>query len=219
MLYYHHCLDYYLFTSTAETKKGKVCESQQDHLPPSKRHCSESLACQEETVLDNSSATAGLLKQFASDLEVARTRLAVGASSHSESVEVSTTTVSCDSSTTATSDCLTNGVDPLPSLCQVSTDTPLKPSFGHRAGFDAFMTGYVFAYYTLTQAKDWPTAGTNCKGYNEAMIAGLSPMRNRLNNGNRAVPLILAKSQFVKNSQAHRENLSKMAEFKNNIIS
>ena len=76
------------------------------------------------------------------------------------------------------------------------------------------MTGYVFAYYAMTQTKlDGPLSAPEALALDEAMIAGLSSMRNRLGNHNKTVPLILAKSQFAKTSQTHRENCAKVAEF------
>lgn len=76
------------------------------------------------------------------------------------------------------------------------------------------MTGYVFAYYAVTQTKlDGPLSVPEALALDEAMIAGLSSMRNRLGNHNKTVPLILAKSQFAKTSQTHRENCAKVAEF------
>ena len=200
-----------------------MSKPQENHPPPSKKHCSGLSEAQEELTetclskaTQDSSTNACLLEQFASDLEAARSRLA-SASSPPEEVAVSTTPVNCNySSTNVPCDSMACGVDDKPSLDDGTGGTStldLKPSFGHRAGFDAFMTGYVFAYYALTRTKARETAESEAP-FNEVVIAGLSSMKNRLNNGNRTVPLILAKSQFVKTSQTHRENLSKIAEFK-----
>ena len=92
-----------------------------------------------------------------------------------------------------------------------STSPAQKPSFGHRAGFDAFMTGYIFAYYAAVTTPNKHSLSISI----DTMIAGLSSMRNRLSNRNKPVPLILAKSQFEKTSQIHRDNCLKIAEFKN----
>ena len=92
-----------------------------------------------------------------------------------------------------------------------STNSAQKPSFGHRAGFDAFMTGYIFAYFAAVTTPNKHSISIS----NNTMIAGLSSMRNRLSNRNKPVPLILAKSQFEKTSQTHRDNCLKIAEFKN----
>lgn len=77
-----------------------------------------------------------------------------------------------------------------------------KPSFGHRAGFDAFMTGHTFACYAVSLAKDLPGARVEC--CREAVMAGLRVMQNCLGNRGKPIPLQIAKSHFSKTSAAHQ---------------
>ena len=77
-----------------------------------------------------------------------------------------------------------------------------KPSFGHRAGFDAFMTGHTFACYAVSLAKDLP--GTSVECCREAVMAGLRVMQNCLGNRGKPIPLQIAKSHFSKTSAAHQ---------------
>lgn len=175
-------------------------------MPPSKQQCTR-----DNTASEDATSETDLIKEFASELEAARSRFsAESTTSHVDEMATSTTLSSTESSNTHTS--------------SKTTDTDLtsqKPSFGHRAGFDAFMTGYVFAYYAVTQTKLDPSKTNGHLSaldhellpLDEAMIAGLSSMTNRLSNKNKSVPLILAKSQFAKTSQIHRENCTKVAEF------
>ena len=80
-----------------------------------------------------------------------------------------------------------------------------KPSHGHRAGFDAFMTGYTFAVYTtmLTQQP-----GAECS--NDTMLSGVSKMRNCLANRGKGVPIQIAKSHFARTSEGHRRAWSRI---------
>lgn len=84
----------------------------------------------------------------------------------------------------------------------------MRPSFGHRAGFDAFMTGHTFAYYATSLSKSKQLANR------ETIMTGLSSMKNRLNYSGKKIPMIIARSQFAKTSQAHRANWSKITDFK-----
>ena len=75
-----------------------------------------------------------------------------------------------------------------------------RPSFGHRAGFDAFMTGYAFAFYVLKQLGD-SSVGRSA----ESMLGGLAAMKNKLANRGKSVPLQIARSHFAKTSEGHRK--------------
>jgi hypothetical protein len=88
----------------------------------------------------------------------------------------------------------------------------LKPSFGHRAGFDAFMTGYSFASIavSLCKARENGSSGPCCTAEGEGkggqgILAGeLGEMRNKLANRRKAFPLHILKSHFTSTSQQHK---------------
>ena len=85
----------------------------------------------------------------------------------------------------------------------VTTSNFQKPSFGHRAGFDAFMTGHTFACYAVSQAKDLlPGASVEC--CRVAVMASLRVMQNCLGNRGKPIPLQIVKSHFSKTSVAHQ---------------
>ncbi len=85
-------------------------------------------------------------------------------------------------------------------------------SKGHRAGFDAFMTGYAFACYCLnTIVTDTPTGDspdkatpTNSEQSYDHLLSGMSQLRNCINNTGLATPIRIRKSQFSKPSEEHR---------------
>ena len=85
-----------------------------------------------------------------------------------------------------------------------------RPSFGHRAGFDAFMTGYAFAFFVLRQLDASHLDGSVVRSM-EAMLAGLAGMRNKLANRSK-IPLQITKSHFTRTSVGHRKAWNRTAE-------
>jgi hypothetical protein len=77
--------------------------------------------------------------------------------------------------------------------------TPTRPeAFGHRAGLDAFMTGYAFGCYALESSR-----GPSVEAGGE--LEGLAGMKNKLasRSGNWNIPLCILKSHFAKTSSTH----------------
>ncbi len=81
---------------------------------------------------------------------------------------------------------------------EASSEAPVRPKEKkaeggtHRAGFDAFMTGYIFAYArNLTENTESSTAPLIPACLNKLFLSGKS------------VPLHVAKSTFSKSSKAH----------------
>ena len=82
----------------------------------------------------------------------------------------------------------------------VNMKLKLKPSFGHRAGFDAFMTGYSFASVSV----DHGTVVASEHERKSHPLSGLEEMKNKLANRGKAFPLQVIKSHFATTSQHHR---------------
>ena len=152
-------------------------------------------------------------KLFTKELEEARQRLAKDSSPSPQHI-VST-------STSSSSHTITPSISPTthtPPLTDHRLPTHTRPSHGHRAGFDAFMTGHAFAYYAL--ALNLTQCGQNEQHTvrEKTMIAGLSSMRNHLNNSGRPLPLLLTRSQFSRTSQAHKDNQSIIKQCKRHLF-
>ena len=236
-----------------ENQKAKAARVQDDICPPPKQQRAETQSNLDSAELgdteletsedalqpsdpsdSNSVKISDLAEQFAHEFEAARSKFT--AETNDPGLSSSTTAPSVPSSSQEPCSSSANGTLYNSHFVSHTADSsspviPQKPSFGHRAGFDAFMTGYIFAYYAITQPKSKPSFHAKdlmvptidiCHREpltrDEAMIAGLSQMRHRLSNRNKPVPLILAKSQFAKTSQAHRENCSRIADFRKQLF-
>lgn len=68
---------------------------------------------------------------------------------------------------------------------------------GHRAGFDAFMTGYCFAWYRVELV--------NSKGTN------IEDTKNKVYLAAKDMPLTIMKSHFVKTSSSHKSIMGSLA--------
>lgn len=110
-------------------------------------------------------------------------------------------------------------------------DLLLKPQYAgcHRAGIDAFMTGFAMAtfiskYGHLPAANDASSnriadeegesmEGDDCPGSKAAPFVeryGLTELVNKLYLGGKDVPLQITKSHFAKTSASHREKLKRI---------
>lgn len=76
----------------------------------------------------------------------------------------------------------------------------------HRAGFDAFMTGFIFAY-SCTLKKD-ETGSAEDKEKDEEEHSWLPSCVNKLYLSGKATPLNVVKSTFSKSSKAHVQKMA-----------
>ena len=74
---------------------------------------------------------------------------------------------------------------------------------GHRAGFDAFMTGFTFAVYLAKFGK----ARTGAEKWSEM---GMEEFRNKVSLSGKDIPLHVMKSNFAKTSREHREKMDRL---------
>ena len=73
---------------------------------------------------------------------------------------------------------------------------------GHRAGFDAFMTGYCMATYLLQLGKK--------SDENELTLSSLVDVSNKLSLSKKEVPLQITRSHFIRPSGFHTEKLNRL---------
>ena len=94
----------------------------------------------------------------------------------------------------------------LSSSCKSDTNKIFQvvTSGGHRAGFDAFMTGYSFLSHLVHSTKKADLATMLLPGSNAAM----SELKNKVHLSYKTKPLVVFKSNFAKVSQAHATKLA-----------
>lgn len=86
--------------------------------------------------------------------------------------------------------------------CEPQSESNMKTDTGtHRAGFDAFMTGYIFAYSCAIIKKDG--AGAEEKKEQKEEQTWIPSCLNKLYLSGKAAPLNVVKSTFSKSSRAH----------------
>ena len=79
----------------------------------------------------------------------------------------------------------------------------------HRAGVDAFMTGYCFAYYCLEKGERSHGRPRVSDNHSKAAswLGELVCVRNKLALSGKPIPLQICKSHFAKTSQNHHNML------------
>lgn len=75
------------------------------------------------------------------------------------------------------------------------TDEETHANGGHRAGYDAFMTGFIYAVFR-----------TECNGLKDKC----DEWKNKLYLGGKDYPLSVGKSNFSKHSKQHLEKIEKL---------
>ncbi|XP_072297065.1 target of EGR1 protein 1 [Eucyclogobius newberryi] len=105
---------------------------------------------------------------------------------------------------------MTKDVMEMSSICspQKKVDTGT-----HRAGFDAFMTGYIFAHACVTDRKTEDAVTGSKQGKQEAQ-QWLPNGLNKVYLSGKSVPLNIVKSTFSKSSKAHVQKMVRVWELR-----
>lgn len=99
------------------------------------------------------------------------------------------------SSPSSTSSSSTSGLAP----------PPMRKSGSHNSGNDAFMTGYYFLYYLVTNFNK-----TSYREFKKYYESGLTQFKNKIFLAGKVHPLSIMASNFAKTSAAHREKMQKL---------
>lgn len=81
---------------------------------------------------------------------------------------------------------------------------PMRKSGSHNSGNDAFMTGYYFIYYLITNSNK-----TSYKEFKK-FYEGLKQFRNKIFLAGKVHPLNIMPSSFAKPSKNHKEKMLKL---------
>ena len=100
-------------------------------------------------------------------------------------------------------------------VCKDSTGAQTSKESGsyrtHRAGVDAFMTGYCFGYYaSVLESGSGP--GNTPAPTTPSWMGGVAKSRNKIALAQKSIPLQVCCSNFVKPSQSHSKMIRKIAE-------
>lgn len=86
------------------------------------------------------------------------------------------------------------------------SDLGIARKEGHRAGYDAFMTGYIMAYYFTKYGKLPAEKRRNVK----LTDLNVEEFKNKVYLCGKDIPLVITKSSFTKSSKDHREKMQKI---------
>ena len=101
-----------------------------------------------------------------------------------------------------------------------ATPAPTTPGIrtgGHRAGYDAFMTGFAFAYYVAKFGErddglGSPTSPTPPTSSTSTLVggAGMGELANKICLSGKDIPLRITKSNFATTSGKHEEKMKRV---------